>query len=86
MSTLEKTITMMETLSETDLIKIQDLILRLFQQQEQEMADDAVGKVLKPMSRKDFMDDVETAEKEIANGKYRSAEEVFDGLEEKYGF
>lgn len=40
---------------------------------------------LKPMSREDFMKDIEIAEQEVASGKYRSAEEVFDGLERRYG-
>ncbi len=86
MSTLEKTISMMETLPEADLIKIQDLIQKLFQQREQEMADDKVGKILKPMSREDFLNDVKTAEKEISDRKYRSVKGVFDELEQKYGF
>lgn len=84
MSTLEKTISMIETLPETDLIKIQDFIQKLFQQRED--VDDAAGRVLSPMSREDFLKDIETAEKAIADGQYRNAEEVFDGLEQRYGF
>lgn len=86
MSTLEKTISMMEILPEADLLKIQDLIYKLFQQRECEMTDDAVGKILKPLSREDFLCDVEVAEKEIDNGEYRGAQEVFNGLEQRYGF
>lgn len=84
MSTLEKTISMIETLPEADLIKIQDLIQKFFQQREKESADDAVGRMLKPMSKKNFLRDVETAEKEIAGGMYRKADEVFDGLEQRF--
>lgn len=86
MSTLEKTISMMKTLPEDDLIKIQDLIRKLFQQREHEAVDDAVGQILEPMSRKDFLTDIVAAEKEIADGGYRDAKEVFDGLEQRYGF
>lgn len=49
-----------------------------------ESADDAVGRMLKPMSKKNFLRDVETAEKEIAGGMYRKADEVFDGLEQRF--
>ncbi len=86
MSTLEKTISMMETLPEADLMKIQDMIRKLFRQREHEAADNAVGKMLQPMSRNDFLNDVEVAEKEIAGRMCRSADEVFDGLEQRYGF
>ncbi|MCM1537432.1 MAG: hypothetical protein NC254_03430 [bacterium] len=86
MSTLEKTISMIETLPEADLIKIQDLIQKLFQQRKKESVEDAVGRMLKPMEKEDFLRDVETAEKEIADGMYRKAEEVFDGMEQRYGF
>ena len=86
MSTLENTISMMKTLPDADLIKIQDFIRKLFLQQEHEAIDTAVSKILKPMSKDDFINDVKTAEKEIANGKCKNAEEVFDGLEQRYGF
>lgn len=86
MSTLEKTISMMETLPEADLMKIQDMIRKLFRQREHEAADSAVGKMLQPMSRSDFLNDIEAAEKDIASGMCRNADEVFDGLERRYGF
>ncbi len=75
---------MIEKLPETDLIKIQDLIRQLFQQHEP--ADNAVGKTLKRMSREDFLRDVADAERDIAEGRYRAVDEVFDGLEQRYGF
>ncbi|MCM1102142.1 MAG: hypothetical protein NC079_08880 [Clostridium sp.] len=86
MSTLEQTISMIETLSEPDLIKIQELIRKIFQQRENENVDVAVGRLLKPMSREDFRDDVEIAEKEIFDGRYKNAEEVMAGMEQRYGF
>ncbi|MCM1136225.1 MAG: hypothetical protein NC400_11715 [Clostridium sp.] len=86
MSTLEKTISMIETLPEADLLKIQDLIQNFFLQREKESVDDTVGRLLRPMSKKDFLHDTETAEKEISGGKFKKADEVFNGLEQRYGF
>lgn len=37
-------------------------------------------KFLKPMSREEFMRDIDMAEQEIADGKCRSADEMFNGL------
>lgn len=85
MNTLENTVSMMKALPETDLVKIQDFTKKLFQKREFETVDKAVGKFLKPMSREDFMRDIEVAEQEIADGKYNSAEEVFNELEHRYG-
>lgn len=86
MSTLEKTISMMKTLPEADLIKVQDLIRMIFQQQNRSVEDEMVGKTLKPMSRSDFLRDAKIAEQDIANGSCKSANEVLDGLEQRYGF
>ncbi len=86
MSTLENTISMMKTLPEADLVKIQDFAKKLSKRHELEAADEAVGHSLKPMSAEDFMRDIEAAEKQYAAGKYSSAEEVFNGLEQRYGF
>lgn len=86
MTTLENTISMMEKLPETDLIEIQGLIKKLFRQHESESTDAAVGQVLKRMSKADFMEDAMAAEKDIADGRYKGADEVFDGLEQRYGF
>lgn len=85
MSTLENTISMMKVLPEADLVEIQSLTKKLFQRHEHGMTDETVGKFLKPMSREDFMRDVDTAEQEIAGGKYKRAEEVWSGLERRYG-
>lgn len=85
MSTLENTISMMEALPETDLLEIQNLTVKLFQRHKVETPDEAVGRFLKPMSREDFMRDIEIAEQEIADGKSRNANEVFNELEHRYG-
>ena len=86
MNTLQNTISMMKTLPEADLIKIQDFTKKLSKRHELEAADETVGKFLKPMSSEDFVKDIETAEKQFATGEYSSAEEVFNGLEQRYGF
>lgn len=86
MSTLENTISMMKTLPEADLVKIQDFAKQLSKRHELELADEAVGHSLKSMSAEDFMRDIEAAEKQYAAGEYSSAEEVFNGLEQRYGF
>ena len=86
MTTLENTISMMEKLPETDLIEIQNLIKQLCRLNESESADAAVGPFLTRMSQADFMEDAMAAEKDIAAGRYKSADEVFDGLEQRYGF
>ncbi len=85
MGTLENTVSMMKTLPETDLLKIQSLTTKLFQRHKSEAADEAISRHLKPMSREDIMKDLEIAEQEIVSGNYSSAEEVFDGLEHRYG-
>lgn len=84
MSTLENTVSMLKTLPETDLLEIQSFTRKLFQRRESEAVDEAVGKFLKPMSREDIMKNIEIAEQEIADGKYRSADEVFNELEHSY--
>lgn len=86
MSTLENTISMMKTLPEADLVKIQDFARKLSKRHELESADEAVGRFLKPMSAEDFMRDIEAAEKQYVAGEYNSAEEVFNELEQRYGF
>lgn len=89
MSTLENTVSMMKTLPEADLQEIQKLTAKLFQrrrgsQMTDEEADEAVGRYLKPMSREAIMKNIEIAEQEIADGKFRSADEVFNELEHRY--
>lgn len=84
MNTIENTVSMMKTLPETDLLEIQSFTRKLFQRRESKKADEAVRKFLKPMSREDIMKNIEIAEQEIADGKYRSADEVFNELEHRY--
>ncbi len=80
MTTLENTISILEGLSETDLIKIQALAKKLFQSCEDKTADEAVGRFLKPMSREDFMHDIEKSEEEFARGEYQEMGEALDEI------
>ena len=86
MSTLQNTISMIEALPEADLLKIQDLTKKLITRHELEATDEAVGKFLPPKSREDIYRDLERSRKQIEMGQCRSAEEVFNGLEQRYGF
>ena len=52
---------------------------------EQDTLDQTMSRILKPMSKRDFLDDVEIAEEEIRQRNYSSAKEVFDELEHRYG-
>lgn len=78
MTTLENTISILECLPETDLIQIQDLAKKLFRRHEDKTVDEAVGRFLKPMSREDFMRDIENADKEFARGEYQEMGEALD--------
>ena len=86
MSTLQNTISMIEVLPEADLLKIQDFTKKLSKHRELEAADEAVGKFLPPKSREDIYRDLEQSRKQIEMGQCCSAEEVFNGLEQRYGF
>ena len=74
MTTLENTISILKGLPEPDLIRVQALAEKLFQRHEDKMADEAVGRFLKPMSRQD----IEEAENEFARGEYQEMGEALD--------
>lgn len=73
MSTLQNTISMMKTLPESDLIKIQDFTMKLSKRHEPETADEAVGRFLPPKSREDIYRDLEKSRQQISEGKYQEA-------------
>lgn len=85
MSTLQNTISMMQTLPESDLIKIQDFTRKLSKRHELEAADEAVGKFLPPKSREDIYRDLEISRQQAAEGKYQEAEEFLAELKAEYG-
>lgn len=78
MTTLENTISILKSLPEPDLIRVQDLAKKLFQRHEDKVADETVGRFLKPMSKEDFMRDIEKAESEFARGEYQEMGEALD--------
>lgn len=85
MSTLQNTISMMRTLPETDLIKIQDFTKKLAERRELEAADEAVGRFLPSKTREDIYRDLEISRQQAAEGKYQEAGEFIAELREEYG-
>ncbi len=86
MNTLQNTISIMKTLPEADLVKIHDFTKKLSKRHELEAVDEAVGRFLPPKSREDIYRDLEISRKQIEMVQCSSAEEVFNGLEQRYGF
>ncbi len=85
MSTLQNTISMMKTLPEADLIKIQDFTKKLSKRHELESADEAVGRFLPPKSREDIYRDLEISRQQATEGKYQEAGEFLAELRAEYG-
>ncbi len=85
MSTLQSTISMMQTLPEADLIKIQNFTKKLSKRRELESADEAVGRFLPPKSREDIYRDLETSRQQAAEGDYQEAGEFLAELRAEYG-
>lgn len=90
MTTLENTISMMNSLPEADLLEIQKLTVKLFRrhsgsQMTDAEADEAVGRFLKPKSREDIYRELEISRQQAAEGKYLEAGEFLDGLRAEYG-
>ncbi len=84
MTTLEKTISIMKTLPERDLLEVQRHVEKLSRKRNNIDIDEAVGNFLKPMTGEDFLRDIEKAEQQFAEGKSRKAEQVFYDLEQRY--
>lgn len=85
MNTLQNTISMMKTLPETDLLKIQDFTRNLSRRHELKEADESVGRFLPPKSREDIYRDLETSRQNAAEGKYQEAGEFLAELRREYG-
>ncbi len=85
MNTLQNTISMMETLPEVDLLKIQDLTKKLFQRCELEAIDEAVGRYLPPKSKEDIYRDLEISRQQAAEGKCQEMGEALAEIRTKYG-
>lgn len=78
MSTLENTISMLEVLPETDLIKIQNYTRSLFKQRGAEHPFPLLGE-------KDIIEIAETSERQIAGGECKNAKEFLSELRQEYG-
>lgn len=78
MSTLENTISILEVLPETDLIKIQDYARSLFKQRRAEYPFPLLGE-------KDIIEIAETSERQIADGECKNAGEFLSELRQEYG-
>lgn len=78
MSTLENTISMLEVLPETDLIKIQDYARSLFKQRGAECP-------FPLLSEEDIIKIAETSERQIVNGECKNAKDFLSELRQEYG-
>lgn len=78
MSTLEKTISILEVLSEADLVKIQDFAKKLFQQQRNDCP-------FPLKSREDIYKELEVSRHQASVGEYQDAKEFLAELREEYG-
>lgn len=78
MTTLENTISIMEALPETDLIKIQDLAQKLFQQRKS-------GCPFPLKSKDDIYKDLEISRQQAAVGDYQNAGEFIAEVRKEYG-
>lgn len=78
MNTIENTVAMMETLPETDLLKIQTYTLKLFRQKHTDCP-------FPLKNREDIYRDLEISRKQAAAGEYQEAGEFLAQLREEYG-
>ncbi len=85
MGTLQNTISMMKTLPDSDLLKIQDFINKLSKRHELEAADEDVGRFLPPKSREDIYKDLELSRQQAAEWEYQEAGEFLAELKAEYG-
>ena len=80
MSTLQNTISILKVLPESDLIKVQDFAKKLSKHRESDSVDEAVGKFLRPLSREDFLKDIEISEQQFAAGEYQEMGEAINDI------
>lgn len=85
MSTLQNTISMLEVLSESDLIKVQNFTKKLSKRHEAESMDEAIDRFLQPKSREDIYRDLEISRKQAAEGKCMEMGQALVEIREKYG-
>ncbi|MCC8044788.1 MAG: hypothetical protein LIP12_04720 [Clostridiales bacterium] len=79
MSTIEATVSMMESMSEDARTQVLQYVQRLFSSQKAENP-------FKAVTTEQVLLDIEQSEKDISEGNYRSMESVIDDMERRYGF
>lgn len=79
MSTIEATVSMMESMSEDARIQVLQYVQRLFLSQKTE-------DLFETVTTEQVLLDIEQSEKDISDGNYRSMESVIDDMERRYGF
>lgn len=80
MTILQNTISMMQTLPEADLLKIQDFMQKLSKHHELEATDEAVAKFLGPKSREDIYRDLEISRRQAAAGECQEMGEALNEI------
>ena len=85
MSTLQNIISMMQTLPEADLIKIQNCTKKLSKHRELETTDEATGRFLPPKSREDIYRDLEVSRQQATEGNCQEMGEALAEIRAKYG-
>ena len=78
MTTLENTISMMEVLPETDLVKIQDFTRKLFRKR-------GAACPFQPKSREEIYRDLEISRQQVIEGKCQEMGKALAEIGEKYG-
>lgn len=76
MSTLEQTISMLESLPEDDVKAIHDIIYRFYVREQSPLA---------ALSREKVLNDLAISREQIKNGEYKELGEAVREIEEKYG-
>lgn len=85
MSTLQNTISMLEVLPESDLIKVQNFTKKLSKRHEVKSIDEAIGNFLQPKSREDIYRDLEISRQQAAEGNCMEMGQALAEIREKYG-
>lgn len=85
MSILQNTISMLEVLSESDLIKVQNSTKKLSKRHESKSINDSIDKFLKPKSRENIYRDLEISRKQSNDGEYQEADVFLDEIRKEYG-
>lgn len=81
-TTYESTITLMRQLSETDLLKIKDIVSRLLTKSEERKE---IYNPYKPLAREEIIEQLAQARKHADEGKVMDAHQASANVRKKYG-